>query len=208
MRSTARCATLAALVVVSACTSAPPAATPAATPTPNAAPAGPSIDSHEQYYDITGSSVQQLRDAMRRSGPREREGAPGDALTVWNLEWAYRDRRTGSGCALRDVRVTLSVTTTLPRWAPRADEPARLVQAWRTFVERVKVHEAGHRAIAEQSARDLMAALVSLQEDSCKQLWDAAARTATRVVEAGRAKSRAYDVETRHGQTQGAVLGP
>jgi len=39
-------------------------------------------------------------------------------------------------------------------------------------------------------------------------VWDAAQRTATRVVEEGRTRNRAYDVETKHGQTQGVVLAP
>jgi len=100
------------------------------------------------------------------------------------------------------------VTTTLPRWEPPAGTPARLVESWRTYLAHVRVHEAGHKAIAERYARKLVAALGSLRGATCREVWDAAQRTATRVVEEGRTRNRAYDVETKHGQTQGVLLEP
>ena len=65
-----------------------------------------------------------------------------------------------------------------------------------------------HRAIAEQNARDLLAALLALRGSTCQVVWDGASRTAERVVAEGRARNRAYDVETKHGQTQGVELRP
>ena len=72
----------------------------------------------------------------------------------------------------------------------------------------MRQHEAGHRAIAEQNARDLLAALSSMRAATCQQVMDAASRTGERIVAEGRAKNRAYDVQTKHGQTQGVVLPP
>ncbi len=189
MRSPAWCATLAGLTVASACSSGSPR--DVSTPTPVAA--GLSIAGRERHYDVTGASVEALRDAMRRHGPTDHDGGRRDALTMWDMEWTYRDRRTAAGCELRDVRVTLNLTVTLPRWTPTAGASARLARSWSTFLERVQVHEAGHRAIAEQSARDLVAALSSLRGTSCQELWDRAARTATQVVEAGQPRVRRGD---------------
>ena len=207
MRSFLGGAARATLLVAAACSSPQPATRP--TPTPSrlstAATAALVLDSHERYYDVTGASAAELRDAMRRHGPRD-AGGHGDAVTVWNLEWTYGERRTADGCALRDVRVTLAVTVTLPRWEPPADAPRRLVDAWRRFLERVQVHEAGHRAVAERYARTLAATLTGLRAPTCDAVWDEAQRTGTRVVDEGRAANRAYDVETKHGQTQGVVL--
>jgi predicted secreted Zn-dependent protease len=72
----------------------------------------------------------------------------------------------------------------------------------------VKLHEAGHRAIAERNARDLTAALAALRAPTCREAGDSASRMAEQIVADGRARNRAYDVETKHGQTQGVVLGP
>jgi predicted secreted Zn-dependent protease len=106
------------------------------------------------------------------------------------------------------VRVTLDVAITLPRWNASSGAAPGLVSAWRSYVEHVKLHEAGHRAIAERNARDLTAALAGLRAPTCREAGDSASRMAEQIVADGRARNRAYDVETKHGQTQGVVLGP
>ena len=185
---------------------APP---PAAHPPPAPVVVRPSLSARELYYDIDGQSAGELREQIHRLGPRDGAEAR-DALTVWNLEWAYHEAPapSGGGCGLRDIRVTLDVETTLPRWTPPQTASANLVQMWRTYLEHVKQHEAGHRRIAEQNARELLSALTALHGATCPQVWDEASRTAERIVSEGRARNRAYDVETKHGQTQGVVLGP
>jgi predicted secreted Zn-dependent protease len=165
------------------------------------------LQSHEQYYDIDGSSAGALREQIGRRGPRD-GGEARDALTVWTIDWVYAEARTPDGCGLRDVRVTLTLDTTLPRWAAPAGTPARLIDSWRTYLRNVKLHEAGHRTIAERNARDLLTALLGLRGATCQEVWDTASRTAEQIVAEGRAKNRAYDVETKHGQMQGVELRP
>ncbi len=203
-------AVLGAAIILSACaSSSTPSAAPAPAPGPTvpAALGGLSIDSHEQYYDIEGSSAGALREAIHRLGPRDGSEAR-DALTVWTLDWTYGEAPGADGCGLRNLRVTLNVDVTLPRWAPAAGTPPRLIASWRSYLQHVKAHEAGHRAIAERNARDLLAALAPLRAATCPAVSDAASRTAERVVADGRARNRAYDVETKHGQTQGVELRP
>ncbi len=211
MRSAARHATFAVLFLGAGCAAPParplPAPAPAVPPRPGGRPAELTIATHDRYYDVTGTSVSELRDAIRRLGPQE-QGQAADALTVWDLEWTYAERRSADGCTLRDVHVSLGVTMTLPRWAPPADAPARLIAAWRDYLDHVKIHEAGHRAIAEQYAHRLLSALSELRAGSCDAVWDAASRTAARINAEGQARNRAYDVETKNGQTQGVVLQP
>jgi predicted secreted Zn-dependent protease len=204
-----RRALLAAAALGLACSSSapPPGPAPVAGPAAAPAPVRPTITVREQYYDIDGASAGALRDQIRRLGPKD-GGQSRDALTVWNLEWAYREAPSGDGCALRDVRVTLDVAITLPRWNASSGAVPGLVSAWRSYVEHVKLHEAGHRAIAERNARDLTAALATLRAPTCREAGDSASRMAEQIVADGRARNRAYDVETKHGQTQGVVLGP
>jgi len=170
--------------------------------------ARPYLVAHEQYYDIDGASAGALRDQIHRLGPKDESGKSQDALTVWSLEWAYSTAPQDAGCALKDVRVTLNVSVTLPRWTPPATASAQLRQSWQTYLQNVKRHEAGHRAIAEGNARDLTAALVALRGPTCDQVWSEASRTAEKIVADGRATNRDYDARTKHGQTQGVELGP
>src|SRR5881227_4174721 len=184
----------AAVMLVYACGSSTPE--PASAPTPALDSAAlaraalrASITAREQYYDIDGSSAGALRDQIRRLGPKDESGTAHDALTVWSLEWAYGTARRGDSCALKDVRVTLNVSVTLPRWTPPATATARLKDSWRTYLRNVRLHEAGHRTIAERNARELMTALTPLRGASCESLANEATRLAERI-EIGRASCR------------------
>src|SRR6267142_1655165 len=56
--------------------------------------------------------------------------------------------------------------------------------------------------------RDVKVTLRPLRGTSCDKLADEATRTAERIVADGRARNRAYDIQTKHGETQGVELGP
>src|SRR5256885_5134056 len=204
---------LAAVMLTCACASSSPE--PASAPTPALdsaalarAASRATIAAREQYYDIDGSSAGALRDQIRRLGPKDESGKSQDALTVWSIEWSYATAQRGDSCALRDVKVTLNVAVTLPRWKPPATASPGLLKTWQAYSKAVRLHEAGHRTIAERNAREVMAALAPLRGTSCDKLSDEAARTAERIVADGRARNRAYDVQTKHGQTQGVELNP
>ncbi|PYO29519.1 MAG: hypothetical protein DMD73_01615 [Gemmatimonadetes bacterium] len=206
-----RTVTLAAVALAYACGSsspevAPPPA-PATAPVAASAPR-PSMVATEQYYDIDGSSAGALRDQINRLGPKDESGKSRDALTVWSIEWSYAATSRPDGCVLRDVKVTLNVAVTLPRWKPPATATPEVVKSWQAYLRAVRLHEAGHRAIAERNAREVMAALTPLRGANCDLLSSDATRTAEQLVADGRARNRAYDVETKHGQTQGVALGP
>jgi len=206
-----RTATLAVVALAYACASSSPEVAPP--PVPAAAPgaptaARPSIVATEQYYDIDGSSTGALRDQINRLGPKDESGKSRDALTVWSIEWGYAATSRPEGCVLRDVKVTLNVAITLPRWKPPTTASAELLRSWQGYLRAVRLHEAGHRTIAERNAREVFAALTPLRGMNCDLLSDEASRVAEQIVADGRARNRAYDVETKHGQTQGVVLGP
>ena len=203
---------LATVLLTLACASSPE---PASTPTPASDSAAlartaprAAITAREQYYDIDGSSAGALRNQISRLGPKDESGTSHDALTVWSLEWTYGTAQRGDRCALRDVKVTLNVSVTLPRWKPPPTATAELLKTWQAYLKAVRLHEAGHRTIAERNAREVVAALTALRRASCERLSDEATRTAEQIVADGRARNRAYDVQTRHGQTQGVELGP
>jgi len=88
----------------------------------------------EQYYDIDGSSAGALRDQINRLGPKDESGKSRDALTVWSIEWSYAATSRPDGCVLRDVKVTLNVAVTLPRWKPPAMATPEVVKSWQAYL--------------------------------------------------------------------------
>src|SRR5881392_248249 len=136
---------LTTVLLTLACASSPE---PASTPTPASDSAAlartaprAAVTAREQYYDIDGSSAGALRNQISRLGPKDESGTSHDALTVWSLEWTYGTAQRGDSCALRDVKVTLDVSVTLPRWTPPSTASPKLTESWRTYLRNVKLHE-------------------------------------------------------------------
>src|SRR5256885_7729881 len=178
--------TPAALLLAYACGSWNPERVSAPTPADSAALARATphalIAAREQYYDIDGSSAGALRNQINRLGPKDESGESKDALTVWSVESAYAAAQRGDSCVLRDVKVTLNVSVTLPRWKPPATATADVRKKWQAYLTALRLHEAGHRTIAERNAREGMAALTPLRGAGCDKLSGEAPRTAGRVV--------------------------
>src|SRR5205085_9565586 len=164
---------------------------PAPAPAAGGALRAPAVAA-EQSYAIDGSSAGASRDQSKRLAPKDASGKSRDALPVWSIEWGYGTASRPDGCVLRDLKVTLNVTVTLPRWKPPASASADLLKSWQAYLKAVRLHEAGHRTIAERNAREVMAALTPLRGANCDLLSDEASRTAERLVADGRARNRGY----------------
>src|SRR2546423_4840727 len=203
-----RTATVAAIVLATGGGSSSPEVAPPPAPVSTVAPtaAMPSIVAREQYYDIDGSSAGALRNQIRRLGPKDESRKSQDALTVWSIEWVYGTAQRGDSCVLRDVKVTVNVAVTLPRWKPPAMASRELLKTWQAYFKAVRLHEAGHRTIAERNAREVMAALTPLRGTSCDKLSDEAARTAERIVAVGGAGRHGDDGRKREELAEGGVI--
>lgn len=158
-----------------------------------------------KYYEVSGRSVAELRQALDRLRPVGPDGKGHDALTTWHVRWRYRTVSTGAGCDFTSFDTSLETHTTMPKWATENDAPAALVQLWRDYVSALLVHEEGHKTIAEAAATAIreLRDKVSRQM-SCVEMRRTIDKTANDLLEQHRAKERQYDAETSHGRTQGA----
>lgn len=158
-----------------------------------------------EYYPVEGASVNTLLDSLRERGPSDGHGTWA-ANTAWVFRWSYQPA-SGAECRVGSARVDLALTYTYPRWATPVDVAPGLVMAWASYLDRVEHHEHGHRDIAEAAAADLVATLEALPaQTSCDALATTARATASQILARHADEQRAYDRETGHGATQGAVL--
>lgn len=154
------------------------------------------------WYDIEGDTEAELRAQLDARGP---EGH--DAYTAWHVTWKFPFLQTEEGCTTGPVTTAVRVNVTLPRWKGPADERDPLVRRWRRYLDALKEHESGHRETGFRAATDITETLPALPpKPTCEEAEEAANTAAREVLERYRAGDIAYDTETRHGATQGAVF--
>jgi predicted secreted Zn-dependent protease len=159
------------------------------------------------YYDIEGLSRMDLAAALREHGPTI-HGRQFFGLTEWEMSAGYRPVEGESGCAIDDLTIEVSVTTHLPRWSRAAAAPSSLRSAWDRFVAALDQHERGHRVLAERAAETVRHRLLVLSAPTCDRLDVRARQEMSVVMQEYERRQLAYDAETGHGRTQGAVWPP
>jgi len=157
------------------------------------------------YYDVEGADIRALLASLRQRGPSDGHGTWA-ASTSWVFRWSYQPV-VDTACRVQVARVSLDLAYTYPRWdAPAAVAP-NVTTAWQGYLSRVELHEHGHRDIAEAAANDLARAIEALPgHASCDALAETARATAAELLARHTQAQAAYDRDTGHGETQGAVL--
>lgn len=157
-----------------------------------------------ESYPVEGATAAEVLSSMTARGPRS-DGETFFGLTVAEIGLRYHTAALAGGCALTDVEVDLSLTVTLPDWAPGPSADPALVGSWGRFRRALAAHEGRHREIAEAGAQSMAGALGGLRRDSCPAVEAEAHRRLTRLEGDLAAAQRRYDAETDHGRTEGAV---
>jgi predicted secreted Zn-dependent protease len=162
------------------------------------------IEQKIQHYAIAGSSASELRRQMNQLGPSDASGRH-DAFTRWYVRWSYPYDRSPGSCGLGKVKVSVTVSYTLPEWSDPAAAPPDLVTQWNGYLAAVRRHEDGHRDNGVAAGRDVLAKLRAFgTRDTCDAANRDANAAGNRILDEYRTKDRRYDETTRHGATQGA----
>lgn len=194
---------------VSACAAAQP--DPGIGPTP----VGLAVKTEESFYEVKGSTAEELHAAMLAAGPKIGDW-PLYALNQWEVRWHLRPgppTRSRGGrqpveCRLSGTDVNLTSRTILPRWTPPPTASDALREQWGIFLQALKVHETGHRDLGVRAAREVLRTLRAVGSTRCSILGAQADAAARRTLERYQEQNLQYDRETRFGQTQGVVWPP
>lgn len=160
-----------------------------------------------RQYPIQGSTADELRQAMNRLGPLDDAGRPWDAVTHWYVSWSYPYHQEGSDCELGPLEVRVEIMQIMPDWDPPASVSEDLMARWNAYLAALEEHEARHQELGLEAAHEVWLALSSMEAyPTCQTLEEAADATAQSVLDRFRRMEDAYDQETSHGATQGAVF--
>ncbi len=170
------------------------------TPAPTAAPASPIVFAGATaiFYDISGNTAAELRDALNAAGPTDGSGARWDAMCNWDFWWSWPGTADGS-CDLANVKVTYEVRVTFPHWLPPPGADPDLIARWEAYTQALAAHEQGHVDRAIEGVPTIADAIRTAGCDTANQ----AAYDATAHIQA---VNDAYDAETDHGAAQGATF--
>ncbi|ACH37559.1 protein of unknown function DUF922 [Citrifermentans bemidjiense Bem] len=158
------------------------------------------------YYEISGKDVDDLRREMNQRGTVGEDGRVYSALTSWDINFSYDIAQDASGYRVKSATTNVDIEYRLPRVGASCTDP-ELNLVWARYSERLQQHEFGHKNLAIQAASEINELLASLPAFPTA---DALAAEITRVTDEKfrvlKEKQVGYDDETRHGETQGAIL--
>ena len=170
-------------------------------------PAGVTVITRTEYYELHGRTVAELAADLRRLGPRDAEGRVQAGAASSPLRWQYAKRSRGLDCHAVDVRVTVNTDILLPRWVPPADTEPGLLAKWNASLAALAVHERGHQEISVRYAT-LIRNGISRLRTTCRGFDAQADSASNRLITTMRGAQQAYDAETRHGLAQGTGFPP
>ncbi len=160
-----------------------------------------------ETYEVRGESAMELAEQMAEKGPRGSDDEAFDAYTTWWFTWPYTPVETDEGCEADGVSVTLKLNYEMPKAAADQTWATSLTRKWRAFTGALWTHELGHGDLALAQAEDLQKRIAALPvEADCDALRQVVDTLGDQTMETHNAAQRAYDDETSHGRTQGAVF--
>ena len=163
----------------------------------------------DSAYRVSGFTYDDIFREMQRSGPGTDEIGVRLGMHLSEWRWSYRyTSAPGGRCRLDEATVLLRSRIVMPEWTNVSTAPPEIARGWRPFLEALRYHEEGHRNRAKSQGIFLWQALLGLEGSDCDELSGIARSTADRVIAEGREAQVAYDRETGHGLTQGAVWPP
>jgi predicted secreted Zn-dependent protease len=160
-----------------------------------------------EYYDVDGARVCDLEKQINTNGTRWNDGRTYAAVTSWDVNYSYdvADDKDGK-CSVKSVKTKVDIVYHLPRRNCPTSTP-QMTLIWDNYMVNLKHHEFGHKDLTVKVAEELNETLASLQGFSSHEELDREAkrRTGEKLRKLNEIQI-AYDKETKHGETQGAVL--
>lgn len=163
-----------------------------------------SVHCSTNYYPITGSTLREMQEAIRRNRPAHVDR---EALTEWNVRVrfgvvGFQDAyRCGGFTTLTTIRITL------PRWTPPEGVSESVSGAWDRYIKALRGHEEGHARFALAAAAEMHRRVAALgtESDPTSLKWRVDG-IVVETLEEFHKREREYDRLTGHGLEQGATL--
>jgi predicted secreted Zn-dependent protease len=167
----------------------------------------PKVTEKYEYYEVSGKNEPELQCDMNNNSCNWVDGKKYDSVTTWRVRWNYDYDRAPQSCTAVSFKASVEVVFRYPKWVHAGGVPQQLVAKWDRYMKNLTVHENGHRDIAVEAANELSQSMAKLPSaPSCADL-DREVQVLCRLrMKKLNDDEQAYDVNTKHGYTQGAIF--
>lgn len=164
----------------------------------------PNIKYATEYYDVFGSTRDEIRASMeQKKTDTFLEGH--DAATISKTTINFATKQLTNKCDAVLIQFDSFITYVYPRWDSPTGALADLVSKWNSFQATLKIHEEGHAKIEADRIHLLFQELISFSEHKMCDGFDHAWRAKADAFDAESIQLGAeYDRATQSGKTQGA----
>jgi predicted secreted Zn-dependent protease len=167
----------------------------------------PVVKESYEYYEVCGCCEKDLHSDLKQKCIKWKDGRKYDSVTNWKVKRDYGHNRTPQVCTTDSFMVTVDVVFHLPKWAQTGDASPPLVEKWDRYMEKLRMHEQGHRDRAVVAATELTRAVAELPPASTCDVLDREVHNLFRSRLDKLIKDQEeYDNVTNHGVAQGAVF--
>lgn len=161
-------------------------------------------DAEPQFYNLQGSTIDELRSAITNCDVREQSG-DFHALTTYTMNWQYDTQASAGQCTIANVKIGLATNQYLPRLADSQRLTPEDRAIWDAYYANLVQHENQHLELNKKYAADLLTALSTLSA-SCNTIDSYASSVITTHVQLLNSANSLLDSKTNHGADTGAVL--
>jgi predicted secreted Zn-dependent protease len=170
--------------------------------------AGLQLRENTQLYDIAAKNSGDIAKALRDHGVISAIESGYRSGYVWQLSWKLTPQPSTAGCTVKDMAVTLTSITSLPRWTAPPKTPAALSADWSRFDTNLRAHLAKQRNLAVNKAQQLKGRVAKLQASTCDVLQRGVDFLGQQWIEDMHKADDDFARATRHGETGGVAWPP
>lgn len=122
----------------------------------------------EVFYNINGTTVEDLRAQITACGPLL-GGRRFAASTKRSVAWAYKVEPSNGLCSLSNISVSVSQMFIYPAWNSQGANSI-VTRSWQSFLGNLKKHEQGHDRINKEQASRLYTTLTTVRNVDCSNI--------------------------------------
>lgn len=155
-----------------------------------------------RFYDVQGSTPEEVRASMIERGPKDAGGKARFAYTDWYVSWRWKKTSDGN-VDTNTIALECSAQILLPRLRPGANTDQRFIRAWHEYAERMREHELKHVEHVSARAPEIISVIHKESARRGGLSPVSANKFVSEVISRIKALDRAYDRATNHGLREG-----